>query len=182
VTGQGYSGDGGPASAGTLRNQLGQSTDPQGKIALDRAGNLYIADSGNHVVRKVVPGDDGIIGGGDPAQQIMTTFAGTGTLGASGDGGPATQATLHGPRDVAVGPDGTVYIADPGNNCIRRVGTDGTIATFAGKCGQPGGFAGDGGPATDALLSQPYGVAVDAQGNVIVADSANNRIRMVVAH
>jgi sugar lactone lactonase YvrE len=180
--GQGYSGDGGLATEATLRNTVAQSADPQGKIALDAAGNLYIADSGNNVVRRVVPGDDGILGSGDATQEIITTFAGTGIKGATGDGGPATAATLSGPRDVAVGSDGSLYIADTGNNCVRRVGIDGVIATVAGQCGQKNGFAGDGGPATQALLAQPYGVAIDADGNLIIADSANNRIRKVLAH
>ena len=182
VLGQGFTGDGGLAVAATLRNSLGQSTDPQGKIALDAAGNLYIADTGNHVVRKVAAGDDGLLGSGDASQEIITTFAGTGTVsGHTGDGGPAAMARLNAPRDVAFGPDGSLYIADTGNNCIRRVGPDGIIATVAGKCGEPAGFEGDGGPATEARLNRPYGVAVDGLGNLIIADSANNRIRMVSA-
>ena len=81
---------------------------------------------------------------------------------------------------MAVGPDGNIYIADTGNNCIRRVGTDGKIATVAGQCGTPG-FGGDDGPATKALLDHPYGVVVDATGDLIIADSGNNRIRKVIA-
>jgi hypothetical protein len=178
--GVGYAGDGMAATAAKLNNSFGQGADPQGKIALDAAGNLYIADTRNNVVRKVVPGADGILGSGPPDEEVITTFAGTGTAGHDGDGGPATAATLDGPRDVAVGPDGAIYIADTNNHCIRRIGGDGTIATVAGQCGQPAGFGGDGGPATAALLNAPYGVAVDPHGNVFIADSSNNRIRKVV--
>jgi hypothetical protein len=179
--GQGYSGDGGPATMAKLSNNYGQAADPQGKIAFDAAGNLFIADTQNHVVRKVVPGSDGILGDGDPAEEIITTIAGNHTAGFSGDGGPAAAAMLSGPRDLAFGPDGSLYIVDTDNNCIRRVGPDGNISTAVGKCGPTSGFSGDGGPATDAELATPFGVAVDAQGNLIVADSGNSRIRKVVA-
>ncbi len=179
--GQGYTGDGGPATMAKLSNNFGQAADPQGKIAFDAAGNLFIADTQNHVVRKVVPGSDGVLGDGDPAEEIITTFAGTGTAGFSGDGGPAAMATLRGPRDVAFGPDGSLYIVDTDNNCVRRVGPDGIISTAVGQCGLTGGFSGDGGPAIAAQLTTPFGIAVDAQGNLIVADSGNNRIRKVVA-
>ena len=179
--GQGYAGDGGPATMAKLSNNFGQAADPQGKITLDAAGNLYIADTQNNVVRKVVPGADGILGDGDPSEEIITTFAGNHTRGFSGDGGPATAAQLSGPRDVAVGPDGALYIADTDNNCIRRVGTDGVISTAVGQCGPTSGFAGDGALATAATLATPYGVNVDASGNIFVADSGNNRIRKVMA-
>jgi hypothetical protein len=178
--GQGDSGDDGMAIAAKLRNSLGQAADPQGKIARDGAGNLYIADSGNHRVRKVVPGPDGVLGAGDAADEIITTFAGVGTAGYSGDGGPAGAAALKGPRDVAVDGAGVVYVADTGNNCVRRVTTDGTIDTVAGQCGTDGAFGGDGGPAVAARLSQPYGVTIDASGDLIIADSGNNRIRKVI--
>lgn len=179
--GQGYAGDGGPATMAKLSNNYGQTADPQGKIAFDAAGNLYIADTQNHVVRKVVPGSDGVLGDGDPGEEIISTFAGTGTAGFSGDGGPAALAMLSGPRDVAFGPDDSLYIVDTDNNCIRRVGTDGTISTAVGQCGSTSAFSGDGGPATAARLATPFGIAVDPQGDLIVADSGNNRIRKVVA-
>jgi hypothetical protein len=180
--GQGYAGDGAMATAARLRNNLGQGADPQGKIAIDGAGNLYIADTGNHVVRRVVPGADGVLGSGPPEEELITTFAGIGTAGYAGDGGPAGAAKLNEPHDVAVGPDGSVYIADTGNNCVRRVGPEGIIATVAGQCGSLGTFGGDGGAATEARLYRPYGVAVDQQGNVFIADSSNNRIREVIAN
>jgi sugar lactone lactonase YvrE len=179
--GQGYTGDGGPAIMAKLSNNYGQAADPQGKIAFDAAGNLYIADTQNHVVRKVVPGADGIVGDGDPSEEVITTVAGNGMSGFSGDGGPATEAKLSGPRDIAFAPDGSYYIADTDNNCIRRVGTDGVISTAVGQCGPTSAFSGDGGPATAATLATPFGVSVDSQGNLIVADSGNQRIRKVVA-
>jgi hypothetical protein len=180
--GQGYAGDGGMATAAKLRNNLGQGADPQGKIAIDGAGNLYIADTGNHVVRKVVPGADGVLGSGPPDDELITTFAGVGTAGYAGDGGRAVAAKLTEPHDVAVGPDGSVYIADTGNNCVRRVDAGGVITTVAGQCGAIGMFAGDGAAATEARLYRPYGIAVDQQGNLFIADSSNNRIREVIAN
>jgi hypothetical protein len=175
TAGLGYSGDGGPATAAKLANNLGQGTDPQGKIAFDAQGNLYIADSGNNVIRKVVPGADGIIGDGPPEEEIITTFAGTSEPGYSGDGGPATAAKLASPTDVAIAADGTVYIADRANSCIRGVKPDGTIETVAGQCGNPGTPT-DGSLATDAQLDSPYGVALDAKGALWVAATHNNCI------
>jgi hypothetical protein len=177
--GQGFAGDGGPARSAKLNNEVGQGTDPQGKIAIDRMGNLYIADSGNNVIRKVVPGADGIIGDGNSDEEIISTIAGTGAVGYSGDGGPAIEAKLSGPRDVEVAMDGTVYIADTGSHCIRKINPSGVIETVAGRCGQPGGFAGDGGPAKLAVLNSPYGIELDNEGNLYIADTLNNRIRIV---
>jgi hypothetical protein len=177
--GQGYSGDGGPAVEAALANRLGQGTDPQGKMAFDSAGVLYIADSANHVIRKVVPGSDGIIGDGDPAEEIITTIAGTGEEGFSGDGGPATEAQLYFPTDVAIDADGTVYIADRANSCVRRVDPSGTITTAAGRCGSKGD-GDDGIAATEAELNNPYGVALDGRGGLYVADTLNHCIRKVL--
>jgi hypothetical protein len=176
--GQGYDGDGGPATMAYLMNNLNQGTDPQGKITMDSTGNLYIADTENNVIRKVVPGPDGIIGEGDPSEEIITTIAGTGIKGYSGDGGLATEAMLNGPRDVKVSPDGTIYIADTENHCIRTVNPVGIISTIAGRCTKAG-YAGDSGPASLAVLSSPYGVEVDKVGNLYVADTFNNRIRII---
>ena len=153
----GFSGDGGPAVQAQLNGPTG--------VAVDAQGTLYIADTGNHRIRRVGP--DGII----------TTFAGTGTPGFSGDGGPAAQAQLSRSSGVAVDARGNVYIADTGNHRIRRVGPDGIITTFAGT-GAPG-FSGDEGPAAQASLNGPEGVAVDARGNVYIADTGNRRIRRV---
>ena len=154
---QGFSGDGGPAVAAQLRSAY--------EVAVDRQGNVYIADYDNYRVRKVSPGG------------TITTFAGTGTEGFSGDGGPATSARLNAPIGIAVDGQGNVYIADFNNARVRKVNPGGTITTFAGT-GVPG-FSGDGGPATSARLYAPHGVAVDGQGNVYIADSYNQRVRKV---
>ncbi len=152
----GYRGDGGPATDAALHSPWG--------VAVDASGNLYIADTDNNVIRKVS-------GGG-----IITTVAGTGVVGYSGDGGPATQAALVAPADVAVDAAGNLYIADA-HDVIRKVSWDGTIVTIAGT-GSPG-YAGDGGPATSAQLNDPTRVAVDASGNLYVADTGNNAVRQL---
>ncbi|MEK6684560.1 MAG: hypothetical protein AABY46_07865 [Nitrospirota bacterium] len=189
--GLGYDGDGGPATSAHLRNNVGQETDPQGKISMGPDGSLYIADTDNNVVRRVIPGSDGVIGDGPSSEEIITTVIGdgTGTAGYVGEGVPASTALLYGPRDIKVAPDGTIYIADTENNCIRKVspGADGVvtgaddeiITTVAGRCGPDRAFAGDGGPAANAALNWPYGVELDAAGNLYIADTYNNRIRVV---
>jgi trimeric autotransporter adhesin len=179
IQGQGYDGDGGPATDAHITNNLNQGTDPQGKIRFGPDGSLYIADTGNNAIRKVVPGPDGIIGGGNPSDEIITTIAGTGFSGFTSDGVPATSALMNQPREVAVAPDGTFYIADTLNNCVRKVDPSGVISTVAGQCGKPGGFAGDGFQATDALLLRPYGVELDSEENLYIVDTFNNRIRVV---
>ena len=108
---------------------------------------------------------------------VITTVVGTGEAGYTGDGGTATEATLRQPRDTAVGPDDSVYITDTLNNVVRRVAPDGIISTFAGTGEE--GYGGDGGPATAAQLHWPHDVTVDDAGNVYVADSNNQRIRMI---
>ena len=108
---------------------------------------------------------------------IITTVAGNGSLGFSGDGGAATNAKLYVPSGVALDAFGNLYIADTDNNRIRKVDTNGIITTVAGKTG--GGYSGDGGAATNASLSYPFGVALDAAGNLYIADQNNNRIRKV---
>ena len=154
--GYGFWGDGGPGTAAQLR--------PRG-MALDPAGNLYIADFGNSRVRKVTPGG------------TISTYAGTGTPGFAGDGGPATAAQLSFPQGVALDSAGNLYIADSNNNRIRKVTPGGTISTYAGTGLQ--GFSGDGGPAIDAQLWFPVGVALDSAGNLYIADQENQRIRKV---
>jgi RHS repeat-associated protein len=153
----GYSGDGGPATAAQLQDPTGVAVGPDGSV--------YIADSINQRVRRVGP--DGII----------TTVAGTGTGGYSGDGGPATQAKLAYPESVAVGPDGSLYIADASNFRVRRVGPDGITTTVAGNGTE--GFSGDGGQATQAEIDSPNGVAVGPDGVLYIADTINSRIRRV---
>jgi sugar lactone lactonase YvrE len=153
----GFSGDNGPATSAQLYNPSG--------VVLDSVGNLYIADIGNNRVRKVTNG-------------VITTVAGTGTPGFSGDNGPATSAQLNSPSGIAVDSLGNLYIADIYNNRIRKV-SNGVITTIAGTGVQ--GFGGDNGPATSAQLNTPKGVAVDSAGNLFVADYDNNRIRKVAS-
>jgi hypothetical protein len=160
-------GDGGPASAASFSFPAGQAAQPGGRIDIDAAGNLYVADTTNARVRKI------------DTTGMVSTLAGNGQVGYTGDGGAATDASLSNISDVAVAPDGSVYIADTGNSCIRVVSPAGTISAFAGTCGQPGGFAGDGGPASAAKLDRPTGVALDPQGNLYVADTHNQRIRVI---
>ena len=154
----GLLGNSGPA----VSAQLNSPSD----VATDQVGNVYIADSLNHEIRKVAP--DGQI----------SAFAGTGFPGFSGDGGLASQAQLHLPQSVAVDNKGNVFIADTLNHCIRKidVGT-GKISILAGT-GQPG-FSGDGGPALQARLNEPSGIALDNQDNIYIADTFNNRVRLV---
>ncbi len=161
----GYSGDGGPALAAELKSPVGQSAAPAGRIAIDKDDRIYIADTGNHAVRRI--DTDGTI----------TTLAGTGQPGYSGDEGPATAAELDTPSDVAVARNGTVYIADTMNNAVRMVRPDGTITTLAGTGDR--GFSGDRGPAAQAKLDRPYGVEVALNDSVYVADTHNHRIRLV---
>ncbi|MCK9931925.1 protein kinase [Frankia sp. Mgl5] len=153
----GFSGDGGPATQARLRQPAA--------VALDSAGNILIADTFNQRIRRVDPSG------------IITTVAGKDDRGFSGDGMPATEATLWYPGGVVADPTGNIYVADSGNNRIRRVGTDGIIQTVAGGDGE--GAFGDGGPAADALLAFPISVAMDRPGRLYIADSGNNRIRRV---
>jgi sugar lactone lactonase YvrE len=153
----GYGGDGGAATSALLYYPAG--------VAVDAAGNLFIADTANQRVRKV------------SASGVISTVAGNGTPGYSGDGGPATAAQLAGPSGVAVDGAGNLFIADNGNERVRKVSATGVITTVAGN-GTPG-YSGDGGAATSARLSRPLGVAVDAAGNLFIADSSNNRVRKV---
>ena len=155
----GFGGDGGPATAASLGFPNG--------VAVDAFGNLFIADTSNSRIRKVSAGG------------IITTVAGTGTAGFSGDGGLAMAAQMSSPAGVLVDAAGNLFIADAGNQRIRKVSAGGIITTVAGT--GTAGFSGDGGPATDAQLSVPYGVAVDAFGNLFIADTGNQRIRTVSA-
>jgi uncharacterized protein (TIGR03437 family) len=163
--GPSFDGDGGLAATA-------QVSCPSG-LAADSSGNLYIADTANNRIRKVTPAG------------IITTVAGSGPSnsagGFSGDGGPATAAMLWGPSAVTVDASGTLYISDTQNNRIRKVTPAGIITTVAGSgpAGLSGSYGGDGGPATSAALSYPHGVAIDAGGNLYIADSVNNRIRKV---
>ena len=154
---RGFGGDGGPAVAA----QLNEPT----RVALDTSGALYITDRGNHRIRRV----DG--------SGIVTTVAGNGEIGFSGDGGPAVEARLKLPQGVAVDGSGALYIADTWNRRIRRVDGSGIITTVAGSGGR--GYGGDGGPAVRASLNVPAGVAVDGLGNLYIAESEQNRLLRV---
>ena len=153
-----FSGDNGPATSAALAKPT--------TLAADAAGNIYIADASNHRIRLV------------DTRGNITTFAGNSVQGFLGDGGPATSASLNAPTSVAVDAAGKVYIADSGNNVIRVV-SGGTISTIAGSTVGVGGYSGDGGPATAALLSCPRGVAVDSMENVYIADTRNHVVRKV---
>jgi sugar lactone lactonase YvrE len=159
---QGYSGDGGAAASAELN--------APGGVTADAAGNLYIADSGNNVVRRV-----------DALTGLITTLAGTGVQGFAGDGDAATLAQLNDPFAVALDADENLYIADTGNSAIRKVHPiTGLISTVAG-IGGTAGYAGDGGNATQAQLASPLAIAVDAAGNLYIADTGNARLRRVDA-
>ncbi|MGA2477200.1 MAG: hypothetical protein ABSG63_00435 [Spirochaetia bacterium] len=153
----GFSGDGGPATSASLNY-------PQG-VALDSSGNLYIADSSNYVIRKVTGG-------------TISTIAGTGISGYSGDGGPATAAQINWPNGVTVDSAGNLYITE-GDNIVRKVDTSGNISTVAGNVHLVGGYGGDGNVATAATLYNPWGLAFDSFGNLLIGDRLNNRIRKV---
>jgi hypothetical protein len=154
----GYTGDGGPATSATLNSPW--------SIAFDGTGNLYIADVGNNVIRKI------------NRFNVISTVAGTGMAGYSGDGGPAIAATLNGCSGIAVDGLGNLYIADDNNNVIRKVNAvTGIISTIVGNGTQ--GYSGDGGPALSAQLSFPVNLTVDANGNIYVADNVNSVVRKV---
>ncbi len=209
----GYSGDGGPAESARVNR-------PEG-VAVDSAGNIYVADTGNNRIRMIGP--NGVIttvaGTGTAGYSgdwlgavfakldhpvavaadgrgnvyvadynnnrvrkfspsgVITTFAGNGSAGYSGDGGQAASASLDHPAGVAVDGSGEVYITEAYGNRVRKVDAAGIISTFAGN--GVAGFSGDGGPAAAAQVNSPAGLAMDASGNVYIADSANNRVRMV---
>jgi uncharacterized protein (TIGR03437 family) len=160
----GFLGDGGPAAEARLHMDC-PGCDPRGGgVALDAAGNVFVADTFNNRIRRITP------------TGIMTTVAGGGT-GGLGDGGPAVAAQLNSPFGVAVDGAGNLFVADIGNNRVRRIAPDGIITTVAGNGSV--GFSGDGGPATDAALNAPYDVAVDTSGDLFIADAYNFRIREV---
>lgn len=174
----GYSGDGGPATLAKLDNGIGQWVMPAGKLRFGPDGFLYIADTYNHVIRRVDPGSDGVLGSGDPGEETIETFVGTGEMGYGGDEGPAAEALLNRPTDLAWSPDGALYVADRSNHCIRRI-SEGIITTVAGQCGFLGS-SGDGGPAVEALLGEPFGIEVGSDGALFIADTLNHRIRKVL--
>ena len=202
-TGAGYSGDGGAPTTAQLSNPTG--------MAFDSSGNLYIADTGNNVVRVVLAGTTPIIttAVGTVANTLLsgpigvavdasgalyvadtgnhrivkyqygkaTTVAGTGVPGYSGDGGPAAQAQLFYPKGIVLDAAGNIYFADSTNSRIRKITTDGTITTIAGN--GKFGYTGDGGPATSAALGFPNSLTIDSSGNIYIADTNNYVIRQL---
>ncbi len=155
---QGYAGDGGQATAAFLNQPYG--------VGADMAGNVYIADFGNAVIRKV-----------NYSTGVISTIAGNGTSGYSGDGGQATTASLYGSSGVAIDAMGNLFIADDGNHVVRLVNTTGVIITYAGN--GTAGYSGDGGPATSAQLNYDFDVWVDGNDNLFIADFGNNVIRKI---
>lgn len=155
----GYSGDGGPAENATLREPF--------MCDFDAAGNLYFCEARNHVVRRV-----------DAANGVVTTVVGTGQDGYTGDGGPATEATLYEPYALAVEGGGTIYVVDRLNAAVRRIdAASGIITTIAGT-GEPG-YSGDGGPGNQAQLREPNDCFLDGKGGLLIADIQDQRIRRV---
>jgi hypothetical protein len=164
-----YFGDGGPARLARMAQPFGQAADPAGRLAYDHAGNLIFADTDNNRVRKV-----------DTAG-IITTIAGTGARGYSGDGGPGNLAKINRPVDIEIGDDNTVYFTDVYNSCVRKVDPSGVISSVVGRCSSDPkhyGFAGDGGPPLEATLNRPYGIELVGK-RLYVSDSYNNRVRVV---
>jgi sugar lactone lactonase YvrE len=153
----GYTGDGGAATAAQLMA-------PDG-LAIDKAGNLYLPDGGAHCIRKVA------------ASGVISTIAGTGTAGYTGDGGAATAAQINRPVDVAIDGLGNLYCTDQNNNVIRKIDTAGIISTIAGNGTM--GYWGDNGPATAALLNKPAGIYATDSGQIFFADFFNHRVRQI---
>jgi sugar lactone lactonase YvrE len=165
----GTGGDGGLALDARLSQPFGQMAAPAGRIVYDPEGNLYFSDTSTHRIRKV------------DTEGIITTIAGTGQLGSDGEGVPATEATFAFPVDLEIADDGTLYVADSENNCIRKIDPAGDIHTVAGVCSHDpaaSGFGGDGGDPLEATLNWPYGIELDGD-KLYVADSYNNRNRVV---
>ncbi len=154
---EGYAGDRGPATNAIFKYAS--------KIAVDGAGNIYIADGGNNRIRKI------------DNSGIIYTIAGVGAPGYTGDGGPATTACIDDPSGVAVDDYGNVFITEFRNNCVRKIDASGMISTLAGN--GTGAFSGDGGPASNAQLWCPAGIAVDKNGNVYICDAGNSRFRKI---
>lgn len=160
----GFEGDGGIGVQAEISDVHG--------LATDSSGNLYIADTFNGRVRKVTP-----FASITSPTDVISTFAGNGTYGYSGDGGLATNAELTQPSGVAVDSSGNVYIADFGNYTVRKVDTSGNISTVAGT-GSPG-YSGDGGPAGKATFASPYAIAIDPSNNIYISDLGNANIREI---
>ena len=174
ILGAGFSGDFGPALSAQFSNPTG--------VAVDSAGNTYIADSSGNVVRVVCANQTPVACHGLKSGYINTS-AGNFDKGASysGDNGPASNALLNDPVAVLLDPNGNLYITDTGNNAIRMVNPSGIITTVVGDGTGNAGYVGDKGPATKAELSGPKGIALDSSNNLYIADTGNSVIRMVSA-
>lgn len=160
---QGFGGDGGPATAATFGFETGSNPEPSGGLAI-AGGKLYIADTLNHRIRVI-----------DLATNVITTLAGTGVKGFGGDGGPASQAQLANPRDLEIGPDNQLYVADTDNHRIRAIDlTTNAITTVAGT-GVPGLDEGDPRLATETALARPFAIEFDAEGHMYISDTLNSR-------
>ena len=157
TTAGGFVGDGGAAKNAGL-------TDPRDMIQ-DQSGNLYISDSFNHRIRKVTPAG------------VISTFAGSGIAGFSGDGGQAKNAMLSYPNAILFNSTGNMLITDQGNNRIRQIDSSGIITTIAGT--GTAGYSGDGGPALAAELNQPWGMTLDAAGDLYFSDILNEVVRKI---
>src|SRR5437763_37425 len=157
---KGYAGDGGPAARALLNGPF--------DLGFDAHGNLYFSDTFNHCIRRV-----------DARTGVITTCAGCGEAGSSGDGGPATRARFNEPYGIAVDNAGNIYVADRHNHCVRRIdGSSGIVTTLAGN--GSAGFGGDDGPASRAGMVEPNGLALDpAQNRLYIADVADHRVRVV---
>ena len=163
----GFAGDGSNPLQARIRLPAGSNPPPAGALIFGPQGRLYIADTLNHRIRRV-----------DFALDRIETIAGIGEAGFSGDGGLAMEATLNNPRDILIGPDGRLYVADELNHRVRAIDlSTGAITTVAGN--GVFGFAGDGGPAVQASLNRPAGLEFDAQGRLYIVDTYNHRIRRV---
>ncbi len=160
-----------PPSQAQINQPSGPNPNPPGGgLALDAQGRLYISDTNNHCIRRV-----------DFDADLITTVVGTGSPGYSGDGGDPRLATLNTPLDIAFSPDGRLFIADAYNNVVRCADFANNVITTVAGTGVRG-YSGDGGPATEAQLALPYGVAFDADGQLYITDTYNHRIRRVKMH
>ena len=156
----GYTGDNGAATVADISDVHG--------IAVDKNGNIYLADTNNSRIRKFTAGGN------------IVTYAGNGTFGYTGDGGAATNAEIERPGSIALDAAGNLYVPDYAASVVRKIDTSGNITTFAGTGAF--GYSGDGGPATKATFAAPVAVAVDAAGNIYISDSTNTNIRKVTAN